>query len=401
MTDTLNGDGLTIQSQDELITDLENAFKSIYGIDINLDSNTPDGQLLNIFAQAISDNRELALYIYNSFDLDNATGVILDQRVNLLGLKRKAGTFTIQPIEITVSDVVTLDGLDENFNVIDAVGYTVQDNAGNQFILVDTATLTVGTHELNFRAKEIGEVDVTSNTINLQSTVVLGVTNVNNTSGALQIGQNEESDFELRTRAKKSFALASSGYLNGLEGALLNLTGVTEAKVFENDTDVTDSNGIPAHTIWAIVEGGSNTDVANVIYTKKTAGCGTKGAVSVEISTISGDVKTFRFDRPIAVDLYIRFDLKPTISGVTFDLDGIKEYIETNLSYRIDEFAETSKPTSVAVEAINSTTSFGVPLNMEIGIINSTAGISWDDYFDSIIGSQFTVAKDNITITEI
>jgi uncharacterized phage protein gp47/JayE len=226
----------------------------------------------------------------------------------------------------------------------------------------------------------------------------LGVTSVNNPSGALEVGQNEETDQELRLRRQYSVSIASTGYLNGLLASLLNLDGVSDGKVYENVTNVTDSNGIPAHSIWAVIEGGANTDIANVIYEKKSAGCGMRGDVEVDITTASGNVLTVKFDRPTAKDLYIRFDIMETIVGTTFDLAGIKQYIVDNLAYSIGAFAETSSITALALAAINATSGGGVPLNVEI----SDDGITWDDFLNvTTLDEQWTVDSSRIAVTEI
>ena len=71
------------------------ALKSIYGADINTDPSTPDGQVINIRAQAAVDNLDLLAQINAMFDPDQAIGVLLDQRCAINGVKRKGGTFTL------------------------------------------------------------------------------------------------------------------------------------------------------------------------------------------------------------------------------------------------------------------------------------------------------------------
>ena len=191
MTDVLNEGGLTVKTLSEIITELEDGFRDIYGSDINVDQNSPDGQLINIMAQTMIDIRELAVAINNGFDPDQAVGVVLDQRVAINNIQRQGGTFTIQPIDITVDRTVDLDGLDDDFNLIDGEGYTVQDADGNEFILVDSTTITAGSHSLNFRAREIGQVETTIGTITEPVTYVLGVTTINNSTGAIVTGKQE------------------------------------------------------------------------------------------------------------------------------------------------------------------------------------------------------------------
>lgn len=398
MVDILDSTGLTVKTRSEIVGDLEAAFRSIYGSDINVGQNSPDGQLIGILAQQAVDIRELLVTVYNSFNPDRAIGVQLDERVAINNIQRRGGTFTVQPITLVIANTVTLEGLDGNYNDTNASGYTVQDNAGNQFILIDSETFTAGTYSRNFRARNLGLVETTVNTINVPVTIVLGVTSVNNPSGALEVGQNEETDAQLRLRRQYSVAIASSGYLNGLLGAVLNLDGVSDAKIHENVTNVTDSNGIPAHSTWLIVEGGANTDIANTYYEKKSYGSGMKGAVEIDITTPSGNIITIEFDRPTAADLYIRFDIQTTIAGTVFDQLGIKQYLVDNLVYNIGAFAETSTITAAAIAAIAATSGGGVPLNVEI----SDDGVAWVDFLDvATLDKQWTVDTSRITITEL
>ncbi len=398
MPDILDATGLRVKTLPEIVADLVAGMQDIYGIDINTDQNSPDGQMINILAQVAIDIRELAVQINNGFDPDQAVGRILDQRVVINNIVRQGGTFTIQPIDITVDRTVTLAGLDANFNSVGGTGYTVQDDSGNQFILIDTSTLTAGTHTLEFRAQKIGLVNTTIGTINNPVTIVLGVTAINNSSAALSIGQEEETDAQLRTRREASVALSSSGYLNGMLGDVLALTGVTDAKLYENVTDSVDADGIPAHGIWLIAEGGANSDIGEVIYADKSYGANMKGGVSVNIITPSGALFVALFDRPTAEDLYIEFTIKRTTPLFVFDTDAIAEYMAANLKYKIGQFAETASITAAATEAINYYGGGGVALDTAI----STDGVTYTDYLDvDTLASKWTLDASRINITVV
>jgi len=398
MSDLLDKNGLQVSSLTEIKNSLTTGMQSIFGSDINTDQNSPDGQLIALIAQAAVDIRELLVSVNSTFDPDQAMGAILDQRVSINNIQRQGGTYTIQPIQIVTTSTVTLQGLDANYASVNGTGFTVSDDSGNQFILVDSVTLTAGTNTLNFRAKNIGLVTTTVNTINNPVTIVLGVASINNPSGALQTGADEETDAQLRVRRQQSVSNASDGYLNGLLGSLLAITGVTDAKLYENFSSSIDSNGVPDHGIWAIVEGGANTDIANVIYSKKGYGCNMKGTVTSNITTASGNVFTAKFDRPTAQNLYIRFDLQKTLSTAVFNQTLIKQYMVNNTNYGIGQFAETSSITALALAAINYYGGNGVPINVEISI----NGTTWVDYLTTpTLDKQFVLDVSRITITAL
>jgi len=395
MTSVLDANGLTIETLPEIVTDLTTQLQAIYPF-ANVASNSPDGQMINIFAQADFDQLQLLAQVNAGFDPDQAIGVILDQRAAINNIQRQGGTFTIIAITIVTTATVTLAGLDGNFNNVNGTGFTIQDNAGNQYILIDTTTLTAGTNVLDFRAQMLGPVTPVVNTITNIVTVTLGVSSVNNPSGALSIGQNQETDSQLRIRRQQSVALASNGYLNGLLGAILNLPGVVGAALYENVSNVTDGNGIPAHGIWLIVDGGANTDIADQIYGKISYGANMKGSVSVPITTASGGTFNALFDRPASVPLYIKFNIQKTISTATFNQAAIKSYIAANQEYTIGQYADQASLTVIALAAINATGGGGVPNEVMI----STDNVTYVDYLATpTLGSEFTLSTANMFIT--
>lgn len=396
MPDKITATGIEVQTFNEIFDGLVTGLKGIYGPDINVEQNSQDGQSIGLSAQAGTDIREIAVEVFNSFDPDEAVGTVLDQRIAINNLKRQGGTFTIQPIDITTTATVQLQGLDADFDSLTGTGFTVQDNAGNQFILIDSATLTTGTQTLNFRAAQIGAVQTIPDTITNQVTVVLGVAVINNSEAALTVGQNQETDPQVRVRRQQSTANGSSNYLNGLQGTLLAIPGVTQARVYENFTKITDADGIPGNCIWVIVENGANTDIANAIYVKKTPGTNMKGTVIVNITTPSGSTFPAAFDRPIGQRLYVRFNLKKILPSAVFNTAGIAAYIAANVNFYIGQPADTGTLTVLASQGVASLGGGGPVLDLEI----STDGVTYADYITTpTLAGQFTLGAGDIAIT--
>ena len=327
MSDILDSNGLQTKSLSVLRAELVAAFKEIYGDDINVDQNTPDGQLIDILSQVGIDLREILAQVNAGFDPDQASGRVLDQRVGINGITRNAGTYTFQNIEITTDRALNLIGLDSEANELnpDVPGlYAVKDDAGTIYYLLSSiSVVAAGTYSLNFRAAEIGQIEVSLNTITTAETVIAGVTNINNPDPVNSTGEDEETDAELKIRRRISTAISSTGYLDGLEAALNNLDGVTEAFVYENDTDVIDADLIPPHSIWCIVEGGDPEEIGQTIYSKKSAGCGMKGVQIIEITRPNNRVFEAKYDLAGSEDLYIRFTL--SLTGGTVDPVYIKK----------------------------------------------------------------------------
>lgn len=399
MADILNENGLTLSTFNELRDEVQTDMNSIYAIDgdsINFDSSTPDGQFTNILAQIGSDIRELIREVYNSFDPDKCSGVVQDVRYSLNYLTRKGGTFTVQNIDVTTNKTVTLDGLDDSYNDVNASSYTVSDNAGNNWYLIDTTTITAGTTSLPFRAQNMGLVQPTVGTITNQVTKVLGVTAVNNSVAPTTLGENQESDEEFRVRRNRSTAINGQNNYDAMTGQLLALDGITDVYVHVNKGGTTDSTGTPAYTVWTIAEGGANSDIANIIYAN-SGGLPTRGNVSVDTVTVSGEEVTVNFDRANPVSLYIRFDVQNTTS-ISIDLNIVKNYIVQNLSYSLGAPAETSAITNVASNGLLTLGSGLYALNVEV----STDGTTWTDFIaSSSLQNKFVVDATRITITEV
>jgi len=355
MPDSFNSDGLTVKTLTELRQELEAQLKDIYGDDINLDPDSPDGQMVNIYAQGGIDLRELLTSINAGFDPDQAEGRVLDQRVALNGIERSGGTYTTVNIEITVDRALNLVGLDDQSQELEPDVenlYTVKDDAGTEYYLVDSQSpVMAGTYIYSFRAAALGAVSVLINTITTPVTIIAGVTDINNPAGATNTGTDEESDAALKARRRISTAIGSVGYLDSIEAALRNISGVVIAIVLENVTAVTDSNGIPPHSIWCIVEGGSDADIAQTIYAKKSSGSGMYGAEVVSVLRPSGAYFEAKFDRPTSQDLYIRFSL--ALPGGTVDITSIKEKIVENIMWQVGADAVGSTITSY-VQSLNT-----------------------------------------------
>lgn len=393
MADNLDSAGLVLSTLPEIIENLEAGFRTIYGDDINLDPDTPDGQLINLLAQTCIDLREVLANIYASFDPDQAQGRVLDQRVAINGLERNGGTFTVVPVSITADRNVTLLGMDsesESLNIPAGV-FTIKDTAGTQFVLLDSITIAAGVHSLLFRAAQIGAVMVDTGTITTAVTAMAGITAINNTSGVLTQGVDEESDAALKIRRRRSVAGPSTSYLDSMESAVLALSGVTACIIEENNTGVIDANGTDPHTVWAIVEGGDDEEIAQALYRKKSAGAGWRGAETVTVTRPNGRTIEVSFDRPGEEDLYIRFNIV-VIGGGVIDTANLKSMIVENVTFQIGEDASTDKIVSYLK---------GINQNYRItGAQVSTDDASWFEVVTlSEISNKFILDVARIDIT--
>lgn len=382
--------GLVTQSLDEIIAELTSIWQSIYGSDINIEQNSPDGQLINILAQQKKDILDLFTTFYNNLDPDRVIGIPQQILYKLNGLVIKAYTYSYVYVDVNVSSPVNLQGLDDNIDSADGTGYTVSDTAGNRWILANSQSLQPGTYSLNFRAADLGAIESLPNTINVMETVVTGVASVNNPATNYITGNKGESSSEFRTRRNKSMAVPSQGFDESLESQLYNLDTVTQAKVYNNRTNA-EVNGIPAHTVWTIVEGGQPDEIGRTIYNNIPPGIPMKGSQSVVISKVNGDIETVYYDIPTPVQIYIQMTIK------NFSTTALDEtYIKQQLALTTFDIGETVTSAQISADVGNILGDTGTPYNITVSDNNST----WVEYLTPTgLDEFFVISTDNIQIT--
>jgi hypothetical protein len=305
MPNQITAAGIETASQTELVNQFTAAFQTIYGADIDLDSESPDGQMMMIFIQAVLDLEDLLVQVYNMFDPDNAIGTVLDQRVAINGIQRLAGTYTTTYITIVASQALNIYGLNQTVQPV----FTVADNLGNQWQLQNSQSISgAGTYSYLFQAANPGAITTTPNSITVPVTIVLGVTSINNPTTYNNLGINEETDAALRVRRQQSVSLASQGYLQGLVAALENINGLDYVQVYENNTGTINGDGVPGHSIWVVVAGSAAaSQIATAIYQKRNAGCGMYGSVTYTITQIDGSPFVISWDVVVPESVFIKF----------------------------------------------------------------------------------------------
>lgn len=391
MSDYIDFTGIHIKTRAEILAELVDGtdtvlgFKGIYGSDINIGTNTPDGNVLQLFTQAAIDMREMLVSTYNSFDPDKAVGNELDRLCAINGIKRNAGSYTQVYVKVNTSASVTLYGLDQSIHP----PFTVSDGGSNKFFLVNTATGTFSS-EVLFRAEKIGSVQAPIGAINTLVTIQSGVTSVNQTQAPTTIGTDTESDFSLRIRRAKSVSNPGQGYLDGLYGGLYSVSGVDQVKVYENVTDSTDGRGVPPHGIWIIVSGGSDSDVGNAIYKHLNAGVHMTGSVSQAITNSYGSTVNIVFDRPSAQSLYITMQISATTGG-SYDATYIRNQLIQNFTYIAGQDADVT----AIVAYVKGISPYAVISSEGV----STDGVTYTSVVSpSAANKRFTLAANRIKI---
>lgn len=424
MSDTFDSNGLHLDTLDETLEQLKSDFNDIYqtadGEQIDFSSETPDGQALTIFAQAGEINRQLLSNVNASFDPDQASGNILDQRLKINALTRKGGTYTLVDITITVNKTVQLKGLDSTA-IDDETLYIVQDDAGNRYILLNTVTINAGSSlSCRFRAENFGAFEVLPDTIHTPVTIVSGVVSINNPLAQVLVGTLEESDRQAKIRRRRSVAMAGTNSCDSIVAAVLDIDGIYDARCYENygqATGVPQFNGIdiPLHSIWLVTLGtttgvdGNEDDIANVLYDKNSYGrpmfTGEVSGYSYKnvlyINPQTGRQFYANWDEAQPLPIYLKFTIRMTGVQSTIDadtLDHIKELIVQNAQFNIDVDVLSSDFSVVVQEAINSS---GVIGGVALAVEFSTDNVTYASYLSGDWDKIFTLTEANISITVV
>lgn len=117
-------------------------------------------------------------------------------------------------------------------------------------------------------------------------TTIAGWDTINNPTAGV-VGRDEETDAELRNRMVESYAVNATGYVEAIEANLAALEGVLDVRVLENPTNAAITQfgvSINPHSILVAIVGGEDEQIAQTIYQRKDAGCGTTGSYQVSFT---------------------------------------------------------------------------------------------------------------------
>lgn len=311
--------GLHVPTYADIRDDLIDDFKKIYGDDLYLGNDSQDYQMISAFALKTYDTIQLLQIVYNNQSVKTAVGTGLSSRVKLNGLRRKTASFSTCVLTLTGVPGTTI-----------AAGI-VEDTQGRKWRLPENAKFVDETLEITATCQDIGAVEAPVGTIIKISNPQYGWLTVTNKVPAVK-GRPIETDEELRRRQAISTALPSRNMTNSTIAGIATIAGVTRYKVYENDTNTSDENGIPSHSIAAVVEGGLDGAIAEQIYLRKGPGCGTHGS-TVTIYTNSDGLKNeIRFYRPIYQDIAVSI----TVKKYTTYTASVEQDIKRNITAYIE-----------------------------------------------------------------
>ncbi len=352
--------GITLPTYNQVLLGYQQGYASVYGVDVSLEPDDIDGQWIAIQAQAYFDLSQMIGVIYNMFGVTTATGPFLDNLCALADIQRQAATNS--------TAVVTIVGVAGTLITNGVVGDN--QNLGTQWDLPATVTIpSGGSIPVTATCVTAGAVLANATTLTQILTPTAGWQTVSNPVAAIP-GAAIETDAQLVQAQQTSTANASETTMQTIAGAVANVSGVSAINYFNNDTNST-VNGVPAGSFALIVAGGSVSEIAAAIASKKPPGIPSFGTTSAIVFDTNGVPDTMNWYELSLVEVIAQITLQPLNGYVATTGQSIQNSVQ-NFINAYDPGQELYVNDLFAPAKINNTYTI---TGIEIALYGNTLGL--------------------------
>ena len=243
----VTAEGIQPTTLEEYVSELGQAFRSALGPDLDLASETPQGQLIGLLALSLAQVDEAMVAVANGFSTSRALGSQLDDLASLLGITRQGATRSTVTATLTGVAGATVPA-----------GSRAGTEVADLFELVDEAVIgPSGSVDAVMQSSQVGPVPAPAGSLTRVIDLVAGWTGITNAGPAVQ-GRFVETDVEFRHRYGRVVARNVRSSAEAVLAAVLDLPGVVDATIRENATSVAvteQSKSIAPHSFCLVVEG--------------------------------------------------------------------------------------------------------------------------------------------------
>lgn len=263
----------------------------------------------------------------------------VDSTLDTAAQTLSAQTYYEVEIDWNITDNIGLSIKDANENELTTLG-AVDDTyqSGYMGIKSGDATaakqfdwLTSSATSATIRAVEGGpDGNVGAESVTVAAEAVAGVSEVTNlypigdsdftdlSGNSFRTGRAEESDEDLRERAEDITTGGGAATHDAIVSALVNdIPDVSSVTLFENKTDQdnTGTGGLPPHSFEAVVFGGSDQEVAEILFEEKAvtsrdySGVNGTSASATVTADSNGQQRTIEFSRPTEIQVDLTLDV--------------------------------------------------------------------------------------------
>lgn len=329
MTDFgLTPTGFEAETLLDALTGIETDQHATVSAGLDTSPNSPDGQRNAVSARQIALLWELVQALYDSRDPDRAEDDDLVSICKLTGTVPQGSTFgtVVERCTLTAGEIL----------IADTHFVNVQGRSELWTPDVDFTAPGDGIFDVLFRCTAPGPVPAFASTLTVRNVAPAGWTAATNLLDARQ-GQPADNNETLRARRLRDLAKVGSATARAVVSDMLALQDSTGAlliqscTVLENDTDRTDANGVPGHSLEVVVSDTPAVDdsvIATAIKSTAAGGIGTSGSVLSAYVDEHGTSHPVLFSRPDAVGIWLEFTLEV---GPEFDAEVFKGAVVTLL----------------------------------------------------------------------
>lgn len=298
--------GLVVPTESAIKAGLWADFQAAFGGNLNQSDATPQGQLVTSLAATIGASNDLLLQLVNLVDPAFSSGRMQDAIGRIYYLSRIAATSTL--VDATCSGAIG--------TIIPAGSLALASDGTIYQSLGEAVIGSGGSVVVSFAAIQTGPIACPTGSLSTIYRVVPGWDTITNLADGI-IGRDEETPAEFEKRRSASVAGNATGILGAIRASVLSVTGVIDAYVTENATDTPAMVGgvtIAANSVYVAVSGGTNTDVARAIWSKKAPGCAYTGATTVTVTDTDGYSTPYptyavKFTRASALPIFVTVTL--------------------------------------------------------------------------------------------
>lgn len=298
----------TAEIRQQVQTDWQTAFQQEGLPQLNVEPETPAGQLIDSETAIIADKNAEILYLANMFNPRTAQGIWQAALGQIYFLTPKQAQASVA--ECTCTGLA---------GTLIPAGAIIQSSADQtQWASLSSVTIPSGGQiSVQFACQTSGPVTAGAETLTKIVTVTPGWDSVSNPAAAVT-GYEAETQQAFEARRYASVAANARGSVPAIYGALSQLDGVIDLAVLENTgaaPQTIQGVEVPGHSIWVTIVGGADSDIAQTIYQKKDAGCGTGGntQVSYTDTTVPGNPSyTYNINRPDSLEVGFQVTIQKT-----------------------------------------------------------------------------------------
>lgn len=300
--------GVIVPDTSTTLSEVQQEYRNALGQDLNLDPNTPQGQLITAEVGArngvLRNNAALA----NQLNPNQATGLHLRSIGQLMGI-------TDTPVARSVCLDCTITGAP---NTLFPAGSRATTSDGASFLSISDIMLNAaGAGTVNFQSELPGPFVVPVDGLT-PAQPIPGWSRVRNPTAAI-VGSVSMTDYEYRVFRVNSLARQSNNAARSMVSKLSGVPGVRSLVVRENDDGAAQTiQGVAMerNSMWVCVndDGGISSEIAAVMLSCKPPGCklthstnsrGTPVTVD-QIDEVTGQVYPMRFVRSVPRNVWVR-----------------------------------------------------------------------------------------------